>query len=41
MRPFLSIDYEAGNYELIDDNGFSFDPGEYIFNWSEDEGEDW
>jgi len=29
--------YESGEYEYIDRNGFSYDRGEYVYNWDDSE----
>ena len=31
------LNYETGNYEFIDRNGFSETTGEYTFNWDDSE----
>lgn len=29
------LNYESGEYEYIDHDGFSLDRGEYVFNWDD------
>ena len=29
--------YESGEYEYIDRDGFSWDQGEYVYNWDDSE----
>ena len=29
------FNYESGEYEYIERVGFSFDQGEYVFNWDD------
>lgn len=29
--------YESGEYEYIDRDGFSWDRGEYVYNWDDSE----
>lgn len=29
--------YESGDYEYIDRDGFSWDRGEYVYNWDDSE----
>ena len=31
------FDYETGEYEYIEEDGFSIDRGEYTFNWDDSE----
>jgi len=31
------FNYESGEYEYIDRDGFSWDQGEYIYNWDDSE----
>ena len=31
------FNYESGEYEYIDRNGFSWDQGEYVYNWDDSE----
>ena len=31
------LNYESGNYECIDRNGFSYDRGKYVYNWDDSE----
>ncbi len=35
--PKYCMNYESGNYEYIDENGFSWDRGEYVYNWDDSE----
>ncbi len=32
-----AFDYETGEYEYIERNGFSIDRGEYSYNWDDSE----
>ena len=27
------MNYDSGDYERIDENGYSWDHGEYVYNW--------
>lgn len=29
--------YDSGEYEEIDEDGYSYDQGEYVFNWDDSE----
>ena len=29
----MCFNYESGEYELIDESGFSYDQGNYVYNW--------
>ena len=29
------LNYDSGEYEYIDENGFSLDSGEYVYNWDD------
>lgn len=29
----MCFNYESGEYELIDESGFSYTQGEYVYNW--------
>lgn len=29
--------YDSGEYEYIEENGFSIDRGEYVYNWDDSE----
>ena len=31
------FNYESGEYEYIDRDGFSWDQGEYVYNWDDSE----
>lgn len=31
------FDYETGEYEYIEEDGFSIDRGEYTYNWDDSE----
>ncbi len=31
------FNYDSGDYEYIDKNGFSWDRGEYVYNWDDSE----
>ena len=31
------LNYETGEYEYIDRNGFSYDSGEFVYNWDDSE----
>lgn len=31
------FNYESGEYEYIDRDGFSIDRGEYVYNWDDSE----
>ena len=31
------LNYESGEYEYIDKDGFSIDQGEYVYNWDDSE----
>ena len=35
--PKWCFNYESGEYEYIDRNGFSIDRGEYVYNWDDSE----
>ena len=49
MGPKWCMNYESGEYEWIDEDGYSWDQGEYVYNWDdsdyrrehEDEEDDW
>lgn len=32
-----AFNYESGDYEYIDRDGFSYDRGEYVCNWDDSE----
>ena len=31
------LNYESGEYEYIDRDGYSWDRGEYVYNWDDSE----
>lgn len=31
------MDYETGEYEWIDEDGYSWDQGKYVYNWDDRE----
>ena len=35
--PKWCLNYESGDYEYIDRDGFSWDRGEYVYNWDNSE----
>ena len=35
--PKWCLNYESGEYEYIDRDGFSWDQGEYVYNWDDSE----
>ncbi len=35
MGPKFCMNYDSGNYEWIDEDGYSWDQGEYVFNWDD------
>ena len=35
--PKWCLNYDSGEYEYIDRNGFSIDRGEYVYNWDDSE----
>ena len=35
--PKWCLNYESGEYEYIDKDGFSYDQGEYVNNWDDSE----
>ena len=35
--PKYCMKYDSGDYEYIDENGFSWDCGEYVYNWDDSE----
>lgn len=35
--PKYCMNYETGEYEYIDRDGFSIDRGEYVYNWYDSE----
>ena len=47
MGPKWCMNYDSGDYEWIDENGYSWDQGEYVYNWDrsafddEDDDDDW
>ena len=32
-----SLNYDSGEYEHIDRDGFSYDRGEFVYNWDDSE----
>ena len=46
MGPKWCYNYDSGEYEWIDKDGYSWDQGEYVYNWDDspyddDEDDDW
>ena len=47
MGPKWCMNYDSGDYEWIDENGYSWDQGEYVYNWDrsafddDDDDDDW
>ena len=35
MGPKYCMNYDSGEYEWIDEDGYSWDQGEYVFNWDD------
>ena len=35
MGPKYCMNYDSGEYEWIDEGGYSWDQGEYVFNWDD------
>ncbi len=35
--PKYCLNYDSGDYEWIDENGYSIDQGEYVYNWDDSE----
>lgn len=35
--PKYCFNYDSGDYEYIDKNGYSWDRGEYVYNWDDSE----
>lgn len=35
--PKWCFNYDSGEYEYIDSNGFSLDKGEFVYNWDDSE----
>lgn len=35
--PKYCYNYDSGDYEYIDENGYSWDQGEYVYNWDDSE----
>ena len=33
MGPKWCYNYDSGEYEWIDENGYSWDQGEFVYNW--------
>ena len=47
MGPKWCMNYDSGDYEWIDESGYSWDQGEYVYNWDrsafddDDDDDDW
>ena len=37
MGPKYCMNYDSGEYEWIDEDGYSWDQGEYVYNWDDSE----
>lgn len=35
IMPKWCFNYDSGEYEYIDSNGFSLDRGEFVYNWDD------
>ncbi len=35
--PKYCLNYESGNYEWIEENGYSIDQGAFVYNWDDSE----
>lgn len=35
--PKYCYNYDSGDYEYIDENGYSWDQGNYVYNWDDSE----
>ncbi len=35
MGPKWCMNYDSGDYEWIDEDGYSWDQGEYVYNWDD------
>jgi len=35
--PKYCYNYDSGEYEYIDEDGYSWDQGEYVYNWDDSE----
>lgn len=35
MGPKYCMNYDSGEYEWIDEDGYSWDQGEYVYNWDD------
>ena len=35
MGPKYCLNYDSGEYEWIDEDGDSWDQGEYVYNWDD------
>ncbi len=35
MGPKYCMNYDSGEYEWIDEDGYSSDQGEYVYNWDD------
>ena len=37
MGPKYCMNYDSGEYEWIDEDGYSWEQGEYVYNWDDSE----
>lgn len=37
MGPKYCMNYDSGEYEWIDEDGYSWNQGEYVYNWDDSE----
>lgn len=35
MGPKYCMNYDSGEYEWIDEDGYSWDQGKYVYNWDD------
>ncbi len=35
MGPKYCMNYDSGEYEWIDEDGYSWNQGEYVYNWDD------
>lgn len=35
MGPKYCMNYDSGEYEWIEEDGYSWDQGEYVYNWDD------
>lgn len=35
MGPKYCMNYDSGEYECIDEDGYSWDQSEYVYNWDD------